>query len=90
MVICLKKNRQIVIMVKYLCYYYGGLFFNYFQPPLEFRERMLQSCKERSVMLQDYVETVMEGLQTVANILAVKKVSLVTEHSNIIEPTYIK
>ena len=25
-------------------------------------------------MLQDYVETVMEGLQTVANILAVKKV----------------
>ena len=34
-------------------------------------------------MLQDYVETVMEGLQTVANILAVKKVSLVTEHSYI-------
>ena len=41
-------------------------------------------------MLQDYVETVMEGLQTVANILAVKKVSLVTEHSNIIERTHIK
>ena len=38
-------------------------------------------------MLQDYVETVMVGLQTVANILAVKKVSLVTEQSNIIEPT---
>ena len=45
-----------------------------FQPPLEFRERMLQGCKDRAVMLQDYVETVMEGLQTVANILAVKKV----------------
>ena len=35
---------------------------------------MLQGCKDRAVMLQDYVETVMEGLQTVANILAVKKV----------------
>ena len=33
-------------------------------------------------MLQDYVETVMEGLQTVANILAVKKVWLVLQHDS--------
>lgn len=35
---------------------------------------MLRTADERSVMLQDYVETIMEGLQAVANILAVKKV----------------
>ncbi|XP_053397319.1 dynein axonemal heavy chain 5-like isoform X6 [Mercenaria mercenaria] len=42
-------------------------------PPEMFREEMLRSAEERSTMLQDYVETVMEGLQTVSNILAVKK-----------------
>ena len=31
---------------------------------------------ERSGELQDHVEVIMEGLQTVANILAVKKVRL--------------
>ncbi|KAL4232681.1 hypothetical protein ACF0H5_007369 [Mactra antiquata] len=42
-------------------------------PPEYFREEMLRTAADRSNMLQDYVETVMEGLQTVANILAVKK-----------------
>lgn len=45
-----------------------------FQPPELFREEMVRTAGERSNMLQDYVETVMEGLQTVSNILAVKKV----------------
>ncbi|KAH3729675.1 hypothetical protein DPMN_055653 [Dreissena polymorpha] len=34
---------------------------------------MLRTAGDRSAMLQEYVEVVMEGLQTVANILAVKK-----------------
>ncbi|XP_060567478.1 dynein axonemal heavy chain 5-like [Ruditapes philippinarum] len=42
-------------------------------PPELFREEMMRTAVERSNMLQDYVETVMEGLQTVSNILAVKK-----------------
>ncbi|XP_052242570.1 uncharacterized protein LOC127852659 [Dreissena polymorpha] len=42
-------------------------------PPEYFREEMLRTAGDRSAMLQEYVEVVMEGLQTVANILAVKK-----------------
>ncbi|XP_052807484.1 dynein axonemal heavy chain 5-like isoform X7 [Mya arenaria] len=42
-------------------------------PPELFREEMLRTVEERSAMLQDYVEVIMEGLQSVANILAVKK-----------------
>ncbi|KAJ8314952.1 hypothetical protein KUTeg_007102 [Tegillarca granosa] len=43
-------------------------------PPQEFRDRMLRSTQQRSRQLQEYVKTVMDGLQTVANTLSLKKV----------------
>jgi len=51
------------------------MFFHYLQPPLEFRDKMLDSIKFRATELQNSVETVMDGLQSIANTLATKKVS---------------
>ena len=39
---------------------------------------MLNSSCDKSIELQDHVETIMEGLQTVSNVLAVKKVGFKT------------
>ena len=44
------------------------------QPPEEIRDMMLESVEERSEQLKDYVSTVLEGLQSVANLLAIRKV----------------
>ncbi|XP_070190368.1 uncharacterized protein [Littorina saxatilis] len=42
-------------------------------PPEEFREMMMENVEERSEQLKDYVSTVLEGLQSVANLLTIRK-----------------
>ncbi|OWF37572.1 Dynein heavy chain 5, axonemal [Mizuhopecten yessoensis] len=42
-------------------------------PPLEFRDKMLQSIQSRSEILGQYVESVLSSLQRIANTLATKK-----------------
>ena len=36
---------------------------------------MMENVEERSELLKDYVSTVLEGLQRVANLLAIRKVA---------------
>ena len=40
----------------------------------DFRQTMMSNIDERSAILQGYVETVLAGLQAVANLLTTKKV----------------
>lgn len=52
-------------------------YFISFQPPEEFQSAMVQSIRERAATLQDYVETIMDGLQSVASTLVFRKVRVI-------------
>ena len=40
---------------------------------------MMENVEERSELLKDYVSTVLEGLQSVANLLAIRKVAFLLQ-----------
>ncbi|XP_055954878.1 dynein axonemal heavy chain 8 [Patella vulgata] len=71
----LMKNKVIGVIdiINNFCLYDNRLAFSQTWSPVEFREEMLESIKERSQQLHHNVATVVEGLQNVANLLSTKK-----------------
>ncbi|ESO89151.1 hypothetical protein LOTGIDRAFT_229063 [Lottia gigantea] len=53
--------------------YDSQLAFSQTWSPVEFRDKMLEGIEDRSQQLHQYVQTVVEGLQSVANLLSTKK-----------------
>ncbi|KAL5009692.1 hypothetical protein ScPMuIL_011997 [Solemya velum] len=52
-------------------------------PPEEFQQSMVKSVRERAVTLQNYVETIMDGLQSVASTLVFRKNETMTKSKKI-------
>ncbi|KAK6187606.1 hypothetical protein SNE40_005595 [Patella caerulea] len=71
----LMKNKVIGVIdtINNFCLYDNELAFSQTWSPVEFREQMLEGIKDRSQQLHHNVETVVEGLQNVANLLSTKK-----------------
>ncbi|XP_076466964.1 uncharacterized protein LOC143298129 [Babylonia areolata] len=62
-----------IATISSFCLYNLDLAFSRTWPPAEFRQMMMESVEERSEHLKDYVSTVLEGLQSVANLLSIRK-----------------
>merc|ERR1719239_1839610 len=67
-----------ITMIEEFCLYNLDTAFSKTWPVEDFSKEMLANIDERSLTLQGYVETVLEGLQGVANMLTTKKQKKIT------------
>lgn len=67
------KVSGVISTISNFCLYDLQLAFSKTWPPNEFRDMMMESIEERSEQLKDYVTTIIEGLQNVANLLSTRK-----------------